>query len=319
MATFGCCDFGTDLLIETLASLDIGSDFVVVIQRLFFTHDDYIWTPLWTTGFALFCLSLLVRMWGEFYFYNFHDKFRWLTEKPWVRQWGGSSKFIESIEEFGTEKSDDCGNLVVMICVPICFPYVVTVSTIQGIILSLASVPFVAPLLTYKAIRVILLPLDLVGVFAYRMSKARKWKFPIAQSTQFHDGMNDFFDRMPLHLKYINMIEDLTAGGRFKICYVNHGMENDTDRAWAIVMLAIVEEFIENTGSILMNADTLAFGSNDFITKTLAWVSLGLSIVSFVFETIKYVGDKDALVKGDENQDRSATGTANSFDSDEQA
>ncbi|CAB9517095.1 expressed unknown protein [Seminavis robusta] len=259
--------------------LDLGTDALVAV-RGFEVYWWEEWDPLWMAGFFIFVLSIALRFVGEAIFY--------------LGKYGVFYRIFHTIQEALGEYVDwwfPCMIVYVCVCTPLLLPFFV-----------------------YKVIRVVLIPLDPLLAIAHRASLSRSFYFPLAEAPHGHFGLDLFFGRMAIPLRYYFLLVDLVAGGRFKVYYAssdNNSIHYEDNPKWLIV-LAILEEVLENIGGLLMAVKELwepqaqvggkgrGHGGDEYEyewfdpfgdSRTLAIISLVFSALSAVFETGKYIGD----------------------------
>ena len=153
--------------------------------------------------------------------------------------------------------------------------------------------------LVEKLVRACLAPLDPLIAIGYYMS-TYKWSCVVADGLFFLTSKEkDFFNSLPVAMKYVGIYMNLIAGGRWKIRPLcEHArMEGEHDKARYLVVLIILEELFENLGGLIMGVAACFIQLEKDGVSILTVVSLATSFVSMCVETGKYIGDRTKMVR----------------------
>lgn len=244
-----------DVFIQVLASVDLLSDIIVLVQYMYLfcgtrTFDGY---GFYVAGIIIWSIHGYFRLSAEG-FYFIHRK-RAGIHKAWrVSMW-----FLGIYASMGTF------------------------------------------ILFEKMLRVLLCPLDIFLGIGYYTSVG-EWKYMVADNLFWlTSDEKDYFKSLSGPKKYLDSITNLLAGTRWKIpLLLDTALEKRDDdnvlkQVKTLIIVAIVEEVMENLGGILM-AIALTSCQGEGMSG-LALFSIVTAIISSVVETGKYIGETTKVGK----------------------
>ena len=145
-----------------------------------------------------------------------------------------------------------------------------------------------------KVLRAFLAPADPLLAVGYYMALG-ECKCVVADSLFLLTYKEkDFYNSLPVPMKYVGIYMNLIAGGRWKIRpLTEHAhLEGEHDKAKLLIALVIFEELVENVGGLVMGVAAFFIQLEEDGVSILTIVSLATSFVSMCVETGKYLGDR---------------------------
>uniref|UniRef100_A0A7S4HHR1 Uncharacterized protein n=1 Tax=Odontella aurita TaxID=265563 RepID=A0A7S4HHR1_9STRA len=262
-ALCGNCNLICDLFLQLLASADLFTDIIVIVE---FLNTGYPCYEIWFCDYDHF---------GEYLGYA--GLYLWLAH--------GCIRVVNEGASQSNHKSylgdeDLCDRFI---------KFIFGVYIIRGVFA-----------ITEKVLRAVLAPLDPLLAIGFYSSR-QEWACLIADNLFFFTKKEkNFFEKLSPLMKYSNVFTNVTAGGRWKVPLALDESRNYLDNAndWEkvtktrqakfIIAGAIIEEVFENVGAIML-AIGLALIKGSFSLSST--VSLIVSVVSTIVETGKYMGD----------------------------